>query len=149
VLAVLQSGWPRQFAARVIGERAITLIHGDFHCFGNVMFAPGELRPRVIDWSELKPGLGPHDLAYCVAGLDTADRVERDLALLRHYWEGLCAAGVTHYSWELCHWDFRFSLFANLFQSMFQGSDHWYRRAFAAIRAHRSYATLSSPPPIE
>jgi hypothetical protein len=40
---------------------------------------------RVIDWSELKPGLGPHDLAYCLHMAPTADRPARDRALLRRY----------------------------------------------------------------
>lgn len=57
----------------------------------------------------MKPGLGPHDLAYCLTVVPTRDRLARDLTLLRRYWDGLRAAGVDDYSWELCEWDFRFS----------------------------------------
>ncbi|WP_241996362.1 aminoglycoside phosphotransferase family protein [Kribbella antiqua] len=35
------------------------MIHGDFHFLGNIFFAPNDVRPQVIDWSEAKPGLGP------------------------------------------------------------------------------------------
>ena len=105
----------RQFHARVAGGRAITLIHGDFHFLGNVFFAPNDVRPKVIDWSEAKPGLGPHDLAYCLTVVPADDRLARDRVLLRRYWDGLRDAGVDDYSWELCDWDFRFSVFCNLF----------------------------------
>jgi hypothetical protein len=105
-------------------------------------------RPRVIDWSELKPGLGPHDLAYCLLSAPTQDRPARDLALLRRYWEGLGAAGVEEYGWELCLWDYRFSLLTNLFQSVFQKSLTWFRRTAALIAELDCRAALRSPPPI-
>lgn len=85
-----------------------------------MFFAAGEPQPRVIDWSEMKPGLGPHDLAYCLIAAPASDRPARDLALLRHYWEGLRTARVDDYGWELCQWDYRFSVITNLFQSVFQ-----------------------------
>src|SRR5262249_32330826 len=126
-------GWERRFVARAAGGRAITLIHGDFHLLGNIFFAAGEPRPRVIDWSQLKPGLGPHDLAYCLSAVPAADRPARDRALLRRYWERLRAAGVEQYGWDLCQWDYRFSILTNLFQSLFQSSLFWFRRSAALI----------------
>jgi hypothetical protein len=140
--------WVRQFHARVAGGRAITLIHGDFHFLGNVFFAPNDVRPKVIDWSEAKPGLGPHDLAYCLTVVPADDRLARDRVLLRRYWDGLRDAGVDDYSWELCDWDFRFSVFCNLFQSVFQRSAKWYRKSLAAIDALDARTTLAEPPPV-
>jgi aminoglycoside phosphotransferase (APT) family kinase protein len=123
VLEDVLGAWERQFQVRVAGGSAITLIHGDFHVLGNVFFRPDDVRPKVIDWSEAKPGLGPHDLAYCLTAVPTEDRLARDRIPLRHYWDGLRSAGVRGYSWELCEWDFRFSAISNLFQSVFQRSE--------------------------
>ena len=127
---------------------AITLIHGDFHFLGNVFFRPDDVQPKVIDWSEAKPGLGPHDLAYCLTVVPTEDRLTRDRILLRHYWEELRNAGVRDYSWELCEWDYRFSAISNLFQSVFQRSTTWYRKSLAEIEALGSREVLAQPPPL-
>ena len=56
------------------------------------------------DWSELKPGLGPHDVAYMLISSPSDDRPSRDRMLLRRYWEGLVAAGVSDYAWDSCEW---------------------------------------------
>ncbi|MFI6829531.1 phosphotransferase family protein [Kribbella sp. NPDC050241] len=148
VLEEILERWERQFLARVAGGRAITLVHGDLHFLGNVFFSADDPRPKVIDWSELKPGLGPHDLAYCLSVVPTGDRLARDRELLRRYWEALRAAGVDDYSWDLCEWDFRFSVISNLFQSVFQRSVRWYRTSLAAIDVLDAQATLIEPPPI-
>lgn len=132
--------WERQFLARVADGRAITLIHGDFHFLGNVFFTGDDPRPKVIDWSELKPGLGPHDLAYCLSVVPSHDR-----ELLRYYWKAL---NVPDYSWDLCSWDFRFSLIGNLFQSVFQHSVRWYRTSLDAIDALDARTALTEPPPL-
>ncbi|WP_165555588.1 phosphotransferase family protein [Kribbella pittospori] len=148
VLEEVLEHWELQFLARVADGRAITLIHGDLHFLGNVFFTADDPRPKVIDWSELKPGLGPHDLAYCLSVVPTGDRLARDRELLRRYWEALRAAGMDDYSWELCEWDFRFSVISNLFQSVFQRSVRWYRTSLAAIDALDARATLTGKPPI-
>jgi aminoglycoside phosphotransferase (APT) family kinase protein len=140
--------WEQQFLRRVAGGKAITLIHGDFHFLGNVFFRPDDVRPKVIDWSEAKAGLGPHDLAYCLTVVPADDRMARDLVLLRRYWDGLRSAGVDDYSWELCEWDYRFSAISNLFQSVFQGSAKWYRKSLAEIEALGSREVLAEPPPV-
>jgi hypothetical protein len=137
--------WERQFRTRAGAGRALTLIHGDFHFLGNVFFTGTDARPKVIDWSELKPGLGPHDLAYCLSVVPSDDRPARDRALLRRYWQLLA---VEDYSWELCEWDFRFSLISNLFQSVFQQSVHWYRISLTAIETLDATSTLTGRPPI-
>jgi len=148
VLDHVLASWEARFVDRARAGQALTLIHGDFHLLGNVLFTANDPRLRVIDWSELKPGLGPHDLAYCLAGVPADDRPARDGALLRRYWHGLGAAGVTDYSWALCEWDYRFSLVTNLFQSVFQGSTFWFRRTAQLIRELNGFAALDSPPPL-
>jgi Phosphotransferase enzyme family len=143
--------WEQQFLARVAGGHALTLVHGDFHLMGNLFFAAGEPMPRVIDWSELKPGLGPHDVGYFLHGVPLEPgqtRLERDLAILRSYWEGLHAAGIRNYSWELCQWDFRFSAFANFFQALFQHSPYWIRVHLETLAALDALAALRTPPPL-
>lgn len=72
-----------------------------------IFFAGDDAQPRIIDWSELKPGLGPHDLASCLHAVPSEEGPARDLALLHRYWEGLRAAGVEGYDWDLCQWDYR------------------------------------------
>ncbi|TDW22016.1 aminoglycoside phosphotransferase family protein [Kribbella kalugense] len=145
ILEEIVDGWENQFQARVREGRALTLIHGDFHFLGNVFFKEADPRPKVIDWSELKPGLGPHDLAYALSVVPSDDRPTRDRALLRRYWEALAAED---YSWELCEWDFRFSLISNLFQSVFQHSVRWYRVSLTAIETLDARSTLTDRPPI-
>jgi aminoglycoside phosphotransferase (APT) family kinase protein len=140
--------WKSRFLARVSGGRSLTLIHGDFHFLSNILFSADTPRPRVIDWSELKPGLGPHDLAYCLHSAPAADRPARDLALVRRYWEGLRAAGVETYGWDLCQWDYGFSLVTNLFQSVFQNSLTWFRKTAAVIAELGGSAALHRPPPM-
>jgi len=140
--------WERQFLARAGAGCAITLIHGDFHLLGNIFFADDARPPRVIDWSELKPGLGPHDLAYCLLAAPAQDRPARDLALLRRYWERLRAAGVELYSWDLCRWDHQFSLITNLFQSVLQHSVPWFLRTAAVVDELDGRAALGAPPPV-
>ncbi|MEU4287923.1 aminoglycoside phosphotransferase family protein [Kribbella sp. NPDC026596] len=148
VLAEVVDAWERQFRARVADGRAITLVHGDFHFLGNIFFTTGDPRPKVIDWSELKPGLAPHDLAYCLTVVPSNNRLSRDRELLRRYWEALRKAGVNDYSWDLCYWDFRFSVISNLFQSVFQRSVRWYRTSLAAIDLLDGRTTLTSKPPL-
>ena len=148
LLVEVLDAWEPRFQARAAGGRSITLIHADFHLLGNLFFAANEPRPRVIDWSELKPGLGPHDLAYCLISAPTEDRPARDLALLRRYWEGLQAAGVEDYGWDLCQWDYRFSVITNLFQSVFQNSPMWFRKTAALIAELDCRTALHRPPPM-
>jgi aminoglycoside phosphotransferase (APT) family kinase protein len=141
------ASWEDRFSARAAGGR-LTLIHGDFHLLGNILFSADSPRPRVIDWSELKPGLGPLDLAYCLSSTPAADRAARDEALLRRYWDGLRAAGVEHYDWDLCRWDYQFSLITNLLQSIFQNSLYWFRRTAALITELDARFALHRPPPV-
>jgi aminoglycoside phosphotransferase (APT) family kinase protein len=148
LLGEVLEAWEPHILARAADGRALTLIHADFHLLGNLLFAGDDARPRVIDWSELKPGLGPHDLAYCLLAVPTGDRLGRDLAVLQRYWEGLQAAGVAGYGWELCWWDYRFSVLTNLFQAVFQHSLLWFRRTAAVAAELNCRAVLGGPPPM-
>jgi hypothetical protein len=140
--------WEARFLARAAAGRSLTVIHGDFHRLGNVFFA-ADRPPRVIDWSECKPGLGPHDLAYCLVSAPSAERAARDEVLLRRYWDGLGRAGVCGYSWALCQWDYQFSLITNLFQSVFQRSEFWFRTTAAVLELVGGRAALHHPPPVD
>lgn len=146
--------WAAQLLARASSGRALTVIHGDYHLFGNLFFATdthlfaSDPQLRVIDWSEHKPGLGPHDLSYCLSGVDAPDRLARDRALLEHYWRGLCAAGIRDYSWELCSWDFQFSRVLHLLQAVLQQSTHWFARHAAIIADADSLRSLRETPPV-
>ncbi|TCC22903.1 phosphotransferase family protein [Kribbella speibonae] len=142
VLDVVVPAWERQFRARVEAGEHLTLVHGDFHVLGDIFFTDHDPRPKVIDWSELKPGLGPHDLAYALSALPA--RQPDAEGLLRYYWKALNAPG---YSWDLCAWDFRFSVISNLFQSVFQHSVKWYRAALTTMDTLNSLSTLTEPPP--
>ena len=89
LLTELLELWEQRFLERVTGKRNVTLIHGDFHVLGNVLFRPDDPSPKVIDWSELKPGLGPHDVAYMLISAPSDERASRDQGLLRRYWKGV------------------------------------------------------------
>ena len=136
LLARLDARWAAPFIERTIDHRGLTLLHGDFHLLGNVFIArrPNAVSPiKVIDWGQVKRGLGPHDLMYALLSVDAADRRSRDLELLRRYHQRLLVRGVKHYDWDQCLWDYRFSLLTNVYQSIFQGSLRWFRRTLDVV----------------
>ncbi|HYJ80292.1 MAG TPA: phosphotransferase, partial [Longimicrobiaceae bacterium] len=143
----LPEAWGERFAGRVANGRHLTLCHGDFHLFGNVLFPrePADgARPRFVDWNQHRRGLGAHDLAYCLVchDVEPARRLERDTALLRRYHRGLRRGGVAGYSLEQCEWDFRFSVLANLFLAFFVCRLGWFTKAMAAVRVWDAGRTL-------
>lgn len=136
LLARLDARWAALFIARTVDPRGLTLLHGDFHLLGNVFIArqPDAVSPiKVIDWGQVKRGLGPHDLMFALLSVDAADRRSRDLELLWRYHQRLLARGVKHYGWDQCLWDYRFSLLTNVYQSIFQGSLRWFRRTLEVV----------------
>ena len=148
LLVDLLEYWEKQFLNRVSGGCALTLLHADYHVLGNVLFRPDDPAPKVIDWSELKPGLGPHDVAYLLISVPSDERATRDETLLRRYWDGLRAAGhgvAADYPWEWCQWDYRFSLCTILFQSVFQMSLYWFRKTAAVVEELDCTAALHTP----
>lgn len=146
LLYLLANRWADRFRVRVERGAAITLIHGDFHLLGNVFLAqaPTVMPPiKVLDWTQAKRGLGPHDLMYMLLAVDAPDRVARDTHLLRRYHAGLQAAGCTQYDWDQCLWDYRFSLLTNLFQTLFQDSVYWFRKTAEVVQAWHSTDLLT------
>lgn len=146
LLHLLATRWGERFQARVELGQAITLLHGDFHLLGNVFLAqaPTVTPPiKILDWTQAKRGLGPHDLMYMLLALDAPDRVARDTHLLRRYHAGLLVAGCTGYDWDQCLWDYRFSLLTNLFQAFFQASVHWFRKTVTVVQAWHSADLLT------
>lgn len=136
LLTRLDAGWAAPFMERTVDHRGLTLLHGDFHLLGNVFIArqPNAFSPiKVIDWGQVKRGLGPHDLMFALLSVDAVDRRSRDLELLRRYHQRLLARGVEHYGWDQCLWDYRFSLLTNVYQSIFQGSLRWFRRTVDVV----------------
>lgn len=136
LLALLASAWGVAFRARTASGKAITLIHGDLHLLGNVFLAKTPAivpRLKIIDWGQVKRGLGSHDVMFALHSVDVSDRVARDTRLLRRYHAGLCRAGVTEYGWEQCLWDYRFSLLTNVYQALFQQSLHWFRKTVPVL----------------
>lgn len=143
LLQKLEGCWGRVFRSRLQSAHQLTLLHGDFHLLGNIFFArAGDAPPKVIDWAQAKPGLGPHDLMYALLSADAPDRLARDTALLKRYYDELSKGGVKGYSWAQCLWDYRFSLLTNLWQSVFQGSLGWFRKTSDVVSIWESEGLL-------
>ncbi|CAM3772777.1 hypothetical protein DEFR109230_11560 [Deinococcus frigens] len=138
----LMDRWPGVFQQRV-GRGDLTLIHGDLHLLGNVFQSADALELRLIDWAQIKRGLGPHDLMYMLISADAPDRLERDAALIQRYRLGLVSAGVVGYALEQCLDDYRLSLLTNLFQSIFQDSLKWFRKTAALVELWRCAELLT------
>ncbi|GEM44781.1 phosphotransferase [Deinococcus cellulosilyticus] len=136
LLKRLSDAWPEKFAARTLSGQHLTLLHGDLHLLGNVFVPRSDPAKglRIIDWTQAKRGLGPHDLMYMLLGAESENRRERDLIYLQQYHAGLIQGGVEGYAWEQCLWDFRFSILTNLWQSIFQGSLRWLRHTLEVVQ---------------
>lgn len=148
LLAHLVDRWAPLFSARTARDRGLTLIHGDFHLLGNVFIAKDATNPypiKVIDWGQAKRGLGPHDLMFALLAVEAPDRPSRDLELLRRYHQRLLSLGIQGYTWDQCLWDFRISLLTNVFQSVFQGSLHWFRRTHDVVESWKARDLLDQP----
>ncbi len=144
LLGALRKQWRALFQQRVRSGN-ITLIHGDLHLLGNLFTSKTTDAIRFIDWADCKPGLAPHDIAYCLISAPTPDRITRDTSLLRRYHQQLLNRGITGYGWDQCLWDYRFSLLTNLLQCVLQRSLVWFRKTMAIIHVWRC-AELLSPP---
>jgi hypothetical protein len=148
LLTLLVNQWAAPFIERTARQRGLTLLHGDFHLLGNVFIAKDSTNRhpiKVIDWGQAKRGLGPHDLMYALLSVEVPDRQSRDLKLLHRYHQHLLELGVHGYAWEQCLWDYRFSLLTNVFQSVFQGSLHWFRRTLGVVEAWKARELLDPP----
>lgn len=145
LLIQLEKFWQPCFENRVQHSQGITLIHGDFHLLGNIFLAKQtgtEPGLKIIDWTQMKRGLGIHDLMYTLLSVQAEDRVTRDRLFIRQYYQGLLRAGVSSYDWEQCLWDYRFSLLTNVFQSVFQDSLLWFRKTVEVIEVWEAQSLL-------
>lgn len=147
LLELLEHRWGELFLARMQARRSITLIHGDLHLLGNVYRHRETGAVRFIDWADSKPGLGPHDVAYCLISADTEHREARDTSLLRRYHERLHALGIADYPWSICTWDYRFAVLTNLLQCVLQNSLSWLHKTSAIAAVWECDRLFNEPPP--
>ncbi len=117
------AAWPGLFLNRISAGKALTFIHGDFGLWNIYLpHDPATHRLYILDWETYKRSIGVYDLAYMLITADNlGDRDTRDqmeTQLLRRYYDGLLAYGVTDYAWEDCEYDYRLSVIANLFPPM-------------------------------
>jgi hypothetical protein len=75
------------------------LTHGELRA-DNMLF-DGDAPPVFIDFQNAQQECGPRELAYFLTQSLTVElRRGQDEMLVRRYWDGLLAAGVTGYAWE-------------------------------------------------
>jgi hypothetical protein len=116
-----------QAFAPVVGQwfaaqrRPWTITHGDFR-LDNILFdIHGGAEPvGVLDWQTLLPGPGAADVSYFLGGcLPIEVRRANEDELLRHYHTSLVKRGVTDYSFEQCHHDYRYNAFLGYFMASY------------------------------
>lgn len=103
---------------RRLGDRAatpaeprgpLTVIHGDFRT-DNMLFDAkgGDVPVAVVDWQTIDRSNGLIDVAFLLGtALDPQVRAAHEQELVRGYYDALCAAGVSDYTWEQCWTDYR------------------------------------------
>ncbi|WP_375539249.1 phosphotransferase [Blastococcus sp. TML/M2B] len=85
---------------------APTITHVDYR-LDNLLIGP-DGTVTVVDWQTCGTGTGPSDVAYFLgAGLLPEVRREVEEQLVRDYFDGLVAGGVTGYDWADCWLDYR------------------------------------------
>lgn len=101
---------PQLFRRHASG-RNLTLAHGDAH-LGNYLYPrdPATASALLIDWQFWHATIGGTDLAFMIAGWETALRRRREGPLLRRYHQALLERGVAGYSWPECWDDYRLSV---------------------------------------
>ena len=116
-----------------------TVVHGDFR-LDNLFFDVDGHADRVamFDWQGISRSCGPQDLGYFLSqSLQAEVRRTHHEALVRRYWEGLCAAGVDGYPYERCWEDYRAAvLYLFTYAVVIAGTlDHSNERGVAMVRA--------------
>jgi thiamine kinase-like enzyme len=96
--------------------RGKTLVHGDAHVWNWMLPRDDTLhRPKLIDWDAWHIGVGVWDLAYMMAvQWDREVRQRFESQLLDRYHAALVASGVSGYSREALHEDYRLAVLLHL-----------------------------------
>lgn len=97
-----------------------TIVHSDYR-LDNLLFGPGADGPTVtvVDWQTVTHGPALNDVAYFIgAGLLADDRHAVEEQLVREYFDGLRAAGITGYEWDRCWTDYRRGTWTGLIMAM-------------------------------
>ena len=97
---------------RYIGQRPLTLVHGDYH--PKQLFFPSEAGGEftVLDWQFSFAGQGAWDLARMMTmGQDVDNRRARERDLIGGYYQGLLDGGVKNNSMADLEDDIRIGLF--------------------------------------
>jgi hypothetical protein len=90
-----------------------TIIHGELRA--DNLFLPADGGLLMVDFQTTGQAAGMQDVSYLVSQSLASDvRHGHDTALARRYWEGLCDAGVTGYSWEDAWRQYRVGVLFNL-----------------------------------
>jgi hypothetical protein len=151
------SSWDRQVLERTASATAsmrerlttgrnLTLVHGDAH-FMNFLFpldAAGR-DVRIVDWQFWLASAGPYDLHMVVLNWPPDMRREREMPLVRRYYDALCRHGVKGYGWSECWRDYRWAITDNLFMPMWwwclgQPKKDWLNVLACALQAFRDLA---------
>jgi hypothetical protein len=99
---------------RVASTTVFSPIHIDYR-LDNIMIDSQYDSPRIIvvDWQSITLGSPLTDVGYFIgAGMLPEERRQSDTEIVRNYYDGLIAAGVSDYSFEQCWQDYRLSSFA-------------------------------------
>ena len=102
------------------GTQPWSIVHGDYR-LDNLLFdpGPGSTGVAVVDWQTCTHGPALQDVAYFIgAGLHPDERREVEDELVRGYYAGLVASGVSDYTWERCWHDYRRGTLAGLIMAI-------------------------------
>lgn len=99
------ANFPTYWSHRI--SPAQTFVHGDYRQ-DNFLYMGDDLNAVVMDWQISARGRGIFDFTYFVCqSLQPERRKEIEKDLLRHYLEGLAAAGVKDYDFDTAFQDYR------------------------------------------
>lgn len=107
-----------------LSKPPLTLLHGDYR-LDNLYFAVADDQPPVVagDWQLAMTGRGVYDCAYFLGqNMTPAQRRQSLDELMRGYYDGLVAGGVTGYSYDELWRDFRRAALFHLCYPLTAGS---------------------------
>ncbi len=100
------------FVDELAEPRALT--HGELR--SDNLFLDGDRSPVLIDFQAVQQEAGVREVAYLVSqSMTVQERRGHDEELVRHYWEGLVAAGVEGYSWDEAWRQYRLAVAYSLY----------------------------------